>query len=70
VSRHDFNAAPGRVYYFAAKVKAKVNDITAASAFGGLAGYAIAAATNDDTGAVDLIAMNEAEARQVISELR
>jgi len=71
VSRHDFNAAPGRVYYFAARVKKKVNDIVAASALGGLAGYAVAAAaTNDNTGPVDLIAMSEAEAKRVISELR
>jgi hypothetical protein len=68
-SRHDFTAAPGRTYYFAARVKQKVNDIGMATAIGGLAGYAIAAAaTNDGTGPVDLIPMNEAEARRAITE--
>jgi hypothetical protein len=71
VSRHDFNAAPGRVYYFAARVKQKVNDINAAAMLGGLVGYAIvASATNDNTGPVDLIPMSEAEARRAIANIR
>ena len=66
-SRHDFTAAPGRTYYFAVRVKQKVNDIAVASAIGGLAGYAIAAAaTNDGTGPVDLLPMSEAEAKRAI----
>jgi len=68
-SRHDFTAAPGRTYYFAARVKQKVNDIGMATAIGGLAGYAIAAAaTNDGTGPVDLIPMSEADAKRAITE--
>jgi uncharacterized protein DUF2846 len=71
VSRHDFNAASGRIYYFAANYKQKVNDIYAATLLGGLAGYAIAAvATNDGTGPIDLIPMSEAEAKRVIAEMR
>ena len=71
VSRHDFNAAPGRTYYFAARVKQKANDIHAATIFGGLVGRTIvAAATDDNTGAVDLIPISEAEARRAIAEIR
>jgi Protein of unknown function (DUF2846) len=67
-SRHDFTAAPGRTYYFAARVKQKVNDIAVASAIGGLAGYAIAAAaTNDGSGPVELISLSEADARRAIA---
>lgn len=70
-SRRDVNTAPGRVYYFAARVKQKVNDISAATIFGGLAGYAIAATvTDDNTGPVDIVPMSEAEARRVIAEAR
>jgi Protein of unknown function (DUF2846) len=46
VSRHDFNTASGRTYFFAAKVKDRVNGVTAMTAFGGLAGYAVAAAAS------------------------
>jgi len=71
VSQHDFNAASGRTYYFAANYKQKVNDIYAATLLGGLAGYAIAAAaTNDGTGPVDLIPMSEAEAKRAIAAVR
>jgi hypothetical protein len=71
VSRYDFNAASGRVYYFSAGYKQKVNDIYAAAVFGGLAGYALAtAATNDGTGPIDLIPMSEAEAKRAIATVR
>jgi major membrane immunogen (membrane-anchored lipoprotein) len=71
VSRYDFNAASGRIYYFSAKYKQKVNDIYAATVLGGLAGYALAtAATNDGTGPVDLVPMSEAEAKQAIAAVR
>lgn len=67
-SRHDFTTASGRTYYFAVKVKQKVNDVHMAHAIGGLAGYAIAAAvTNDGTGPIDLIPMSEADARRAIA---
>jgi outer membrane murein-binding lipoprotein Lpp len=70
-SRHDVNAAAGRVYYFAARVKQKVNDVHAAAAFGGLVGYAIvAAATDDNSGPIALTPMSEAEARRAIAEAR
>jgi hypothetical protein len=70
-SRHDFTTAGGRTYYFAAKVKDKVNSLTAGAALGGLAGYAIAAAaTNDGTGPVDLIPLSEAEAQRAITAPR
>lgn len=71
VSRVDFNAAAGRTYYFAIKVKQKVNDVHMAAAFGGLAGYALAAAVTDDkTGPFDLVPMSEAEAKRLIAEMR
>jgi uncharacterized protein DUF2846 len=71
VSRHDLTTVPGRVYYFTARVKEKVNGITAAAAFGGLAGYAVAAAASDDgTGSIDLIPMSEADAKRVIAQTR
>jgi len=71
VSRHDVNVASGRVYYFSAGYKQKVNDVYAATLLGGLAGYALAtAATNDGTGPVDLIPMSEAEAKRAISAVR
>ena len=67
-SRHDFTTAPGRTYYFAARVKERVNDVTMAAAIGGLAGYAIAATvTNDGTGPVDLIPLSEADAKRAIT---
>ena len=67
-SRHDFTTAPGRTYYFAARVKERVNDVTMATAIGGLAGYAIAATvTNDGTGPVDLIPLSEADAKRAIA---
>jgi hypothetical protein len=68
VSRRDFTTAPGRTYYFAARVKERVQGMTAAAALGGLAGYAIAAAaSNDGTGQVDIIPMSEAEAKRAIA---
>lgn len=71
VSQHDFNAASGRTYYFAVRLKQKVNDVHMAAAIGGLAGYVIAAAaTNDNTGPVDLIPMSDAEAKRTIAEVR
>jgi len=71
VSRLDVNAVSGRTYYVAIKVKQKVNDVHMAAAFGGLAGYAIAAAaTNDNTGPFDLIPMSDAEAKRVIAQMR
>jgi hypothetical protein len=71
VSRLEFNAASGRVYYYSAGYKQKVNDIYAATVLGGLAGYAIAtAATNDGTGPVDLIPMSDAEAKRMIATVR
>ncbi len=71
VSRLDFNAASGRTYYFAVKVKQKVNDVNMAAMIGGLAGYAlVAAATNDNTGPFDLTPMSDAEARRAMAEVR
>ena len=69
VSRHDFTTTSGRTYYFAARVKERVNGVTAAAVMVGLAGYALAAAaTNDGTGQVDIIPMSEVEARRAIIE--
>jgi Protein of unknown function (DUF2846) len=71
VSRVDVNAASGRTYYFAVKVKQKVNDLRMVAAIGGLAGYAIAAAATDDgTGPFDLIPMSDAEAKRMIATVR
>jgi Protein of unknown function (DUF2846) len=68
VSRHDFTTAPGRTYYFAARVKERVNGMAAATVFAGLAGYAVAAAaSNDGAGQVDIIPMSEAEAKRAIA---
>ena len=46
--------------------------ITAGAIFGGLAGYAIAAAatSGDDKGAMDFVSVDEATAQQAVSELR
>jgi hypothetical protein len=71
VSRHDFNAAAGRTYYFVARVDDSVKDIYMASAFGGLIGRAIATtATNQDHGGITLAPLDEAAARQAMGELR
>jgi hypothetical protein len=71
VSRVDVNAASGRTYYFAVKVKQKVNDLRMVAAIGGLAGYAIAAAATDDgTGPFELIPMSDAEAKRMIATVR
>jgi Protein of unknown function (DUF2846) len=71
VSRIDVNAASGRTYYFAIKVKQKVNDLRVVAALGGLAGYAIAAAATDDgTGPFELIPMSDAEAKRTIATVR
>jgi hypothetical protein len=71
VSRYDFNAASGRIYYFSAGYKKKVNDIYAATVLGGLAGYAlVTAATDDGTGPIDLIPMSEVEAKRAIATVR
>lgn len=68
VSQRDFTAAAGRTYYFAVRVKEKVNDVNVAGAFAGLAGHLIvAAATDDGTGPVDIIPMSEAEAKRAIA---
>jgi hypothetical protein len=71
VSRVDVNAGSGRTYYFAIKVKQKVNDVRMVAALGGLAGYAIAAAATDDgTGPFELIPMSDAEAKRMIATVR
>jgi hypothetical protein len=71
VSRVDVNTASGRTYYFAIKVKQKVNDIQMMAALGGLAGYAIAAAATDDgTGPFELISMSDADAKRMIAAMR
>ena len=71
MSRIDVNAASGRTYYFAIKVKQKVNDLRVVAALGGLAGYAIAAAATDDgTGPFELIPMSDAEAKRTIATVR
>jgi hypothetical protein len=71
VSRVDVNAASGRTYYFAIKVKQKVNDLRMVAALGGLAGYAIAAAATDDgTGPFELIPMSDADAKRMIATVR
>jgi hypothetical protein len=68
VSKHGFSTAPGRTYYFAAKVKERVNGVTAATVMVGLAGYAIAAAaSNDGKGQVDITPLSEAEARRAMT---
>jgi hypothetical protein len=67
VSRRDLNAAAGRTYYFAVKLKRK----HMAYVFADLASYAtVAAASNDNTGPFELIPMSEEEAKQVIAQAR
>ena len=70
VSRHAFTTAPGRTYYFDARVKERVNGVTAAAVMIGLAGYAVAAvATNDGKGQVDIVPLTEADARRAVAVL-
>jgi hypothetical protein len=68
VSRHDFNAASGQVYYFAVKVQDKVNAMTGASVAFGMVGFAATAlATNDGTGPIQFIPMSAAAAKEALA---
>jgi hypothetical protein len=68
VTRHDFMAVSGRMYYFRASLNEKVNDIGVVTMISPIAG-AIASTTtyNDRQGPINLTPMSEAEAKQVIA---
>jgi hypothetical protein len=71
VTRRELSAAPGHTYYFAIRMSQRAKTLSTAVTFAGLAGYAVAAAaTSDDGGPVDIIPVDEATARQAISEFK
>lgn len=71
VTRLDFQAAPGRTYYFRASLSDKANDVAAVTMISPLGGLIASAASYDDRhGPIDLTPMSEAEARQAIAAAR
>jgi hypothetical protein len=67
-TRHDFTAAPGRTYFFRAKLDEKVNELKAFSMISPLGGAVASVATfNDRQGPIDLIPISEAEAKQAMA---
>lgn len=70
VSRHDFNAAPGRTYYLMAKIKDSVNQTNMAGTFGLLPRSIVALATADGKGPIEFTSLSEAEGRKVIAASR
>lgn len=73
VSQRDFAAASGRTYFFLARLSDKAKTLNAMSAAGGVAGLLVGAAVtsnNANGGPLDFFPMEEAEARNMINDLR
>ena len=73
VTQHDVAVAPGRTYFFLAKLSDRARSLNAASAAGGLTGLVVASAvTSGDSnpGPLDFFPMEETAARAAISDLR
>jgi Protein of unknown function (DUF2846) len=72
VTKQEINIAPGRTYFYEARLSERAKAMTVGS-FAGLAGLAVTAvATSGDSnpGLVDFVLLDEAAGRQMISELR
>jgi Protein of unknown function (DUF2846) len=68
VTRRDFTAVSGRIYYFRASLHEKVNDIRAVTMISPLGGVIASAATYDDRqGPINLTPISESEAKQAIT---
>ena len=70
VVKHEFTAAPGRTYYFQARLNERGQGLTAAASVGGLVGYAVvtAATSGDAKGPVDFVPIDNASPQ--LAELR
>jgi hypothetical protein len=72
VTKHEFSVAPGRTYFYAAKMSERAQALLAGS-FAGLAGLAVTAVAtsgSSNPGPVDFVLLDDAAGRQAISELR
>jgi Protein of unknown function (DUF2846) len=72
VTKQEINIAPGRTYFYDAKLSERAKAMTAGS-FAGLAGIAVTAVAtsgSDNPGPVDFVLLDEAAGRKAISELR
>jgi hypothetical protein len=73
VTQHDFTAAPGRTYFFMARMSERARALNASSAAGGLTGLVVASAiTSGDSnpGPVEFIPLEETAAREALSNIR
>jgi len=73
VSQREITAAPGRTYFFLARLSDRAKALNAMSAAGGLAGLVVAAAVtsnNENPGPLDFFPMDEATARTAMADLR
>ncbi len=70
VTRHDFDAAAGRTYYFRARLNDDLNKTSVVAVVSPLASMVATAATfHGDRGPIDLIPMSEAEAKATMAAL-
>jgi hypothetical protein len=70
VTRHEFDAAPGRAYYFRARLNDELNKTGAIAIVSPLASVAATAATfHGDKGPIELFPMSEAEAKATLAAL-
>jgi hypothetical protein len=71
VTRRDFTAISGQIYYFRASLNEKVNDITAASMISPLSSFISSVTTyTDRQGPIDLTPITESEAKQAIAAIQ
>lgn len=72
-TQHDVGAAPGRTYFFLARLSERAKTLNAMSAAGGLTGLVVASAvTSGDSnpGPLEFFPLEEGAARAAISDLR
>jgi len=70
VTKHEFDAAAGRTYYFRAKLNDDLNKTGVIAIVSPLASVAATAATfHGDKGPIELLSMSEAEAKATLAAL-
>ena len=73
VTQRDFTVAPGKTYYFLARLSERARALNSASAVGGLSGFVVASVvTSEDSnpGPLDFIPLEATAAREAISAIR
>jgi hypothetical protein len=73
VTQRDITVAPGRTYFFLAKLSERAHKLNAMSAAGGLTGLVVASAMtagDANPGPLDFFPIEETAARQMMSDLR